>query len=65
MSNKVSLRCLDDAPELQDKVTQQSMLFAEMLLMEARKNKLTPEQIARELDNTGTTRKKNHRSGAR
>lgn len=65
MQNKVSLRCLDNAPELQDKVTGQAMVFAEMLLMEAKRNKLTPEQVARELDNTGTSRKKNHRSGAR
>lgn len=63
--SKVSLRCLDNSPEMQDKVSGQAMVFAELLLMEAKRNKLTPEQIARELDNTGTTHKKNHRSGAR
>lgn len=65
MQNKVSLRCLDNSPEMQDKVSGQAMAFAELLLMEAKRNKLTPEQVARDLDITRTTRKKNHRSGAR
>lgn len=57
MQNKVSLRCLDNAPEMQDKISGQAMVFAEMLLMEARKNKLTPEQVARELETTTEEKK--------
>lgn len=50
--NKVSLRCLDNAPEMQDKITGQAMAFAELLLAEARDNKLTPEQVASDLKTT-------------
>lgn len=57
MQNKISLRCLDNAPELQDKVTSQSLMFAELLLMESRKNKLTPYQVARELETTTEDKK--------
>lgn len=57
MQSKVSLRCLDNAPELQDKVTGQAMMFAEMLLLEARNNKLTPEQVARDLETTTEEKK--------
>lgn len=52
MNKKVSLRCLDNAPEMQDKVSGQAMVFAELLLMEAKRNKLTPEQVAKELKTT-------------
>lgn len=55
--SKVSLRCLDNAPEIQDKVTGQAMMFAEMLLLEARNNKLTPEQVARDLETTTEEKK--------
>lgn len=57
MQNKVSLRCLDNSPEMQDKVSGQAMVFAEMLLMEARKNKLTPEQVAHDLETTTEEKK--------
>lgn len=57
MQNKISLRCLDNAPELQDKVTGQALAFAEILLMEARKNKLTPDQVARDLKTTTEEKK--------
>lgn len=57
MKQKVSLRCLDNAPEMQDKVSGQAMAFAELLLMEAKRNKLTPEQVARELGTTTEEKK--------
>lgn len=57
MRNKVSLRCLDNVPEMQDKVSGQAMAFAELLLAEARKNKLTPEQVARDLKTTTEEKK--------
>lgn len=47
-TSKQSLRVLDNVPELQDKVTDQAFLFAQMTLAAAKKNSLTRAQIIKE-----------------
>ncbi len=48
MQSKPSLRVLDNAPELQEQVTNQAFLFAQMTLAAAKKNSLTRAQIIKE-----------------
>lgn len=48
MQNKLSLRVLDNAPELQERVTSQAFLFAQMTLAAAKKNNLTRAQVIKE-----------------
>lgn len=49
---KISLTCIDNNEALQDEITRRSMAFAEIFLWQARENRLTPEQVARDLETT-------------
>lgn len=49
MSSKQSLTVLDNVPEMQAAVTNQAMLFAQLTFEEAKKNRLTREQVIKEV----------------
>lgn len=48
MQNKPSLRVLDNTPELQEHITNQAFLFAQLTLAAAKKNNLTRAQVIKE-----------------
>lgn len=53
MHNKPSLRVLDEHEEMQSIITNQAALFAELTLQEAKKNRLTREQVIKDSQLTG------------
>lgn len=48
MQNKHSLKMFDGHEDLQDKITNQAFLFAQLTMTEAKKNSLTREQVIKE-----------------
>lgn len=47
-ANKVSFRCLDASPEMQDKITEQAWQFCHMVDAEADANRVQREEVMQE-----------------
>lgn len=57
MSQKQSLRVLDNMEFAQEKVASDASLFAQFAMAEARRNRLTTSQVMDELETKGESKK--------